>query len=167
MSRSPKSRSLAAELMALRDKSGKIHVPRAHEWARTNPDSLLHGELEWNNRVAAQAHRMWQIRQLIAVHVVNDEGDRLLVSLSIDRTDGGYRPLDDVMAAPPLREIMLGDALAELQRVKAKYNRLTELTRVWEAANAAAAEAAKGPRKRPARLPIESPQPPQGPTARQ
>ena len=43
------------------------------------------------------------------------------MSLSIDRKhDGsnGYRPLADVVARPDLREIMLADALAELDRVQ-------------------------------------------------
>jgi hypothetical protein len=63
---------------------------------------------------------------------------RGLVSLSIDRGhDGnnGYRGLDDVIAREDLRSIMMQDALAELERVQARYAKLTELQEVWEAAD--------------------------------
>jgi hypothetical protein len=167
LSRSPTSRSISAELLALKDRAGLIHAPKAVEWARENPDSMLHDHLEWDDKKAAESHRVWQVRQLIALHVVNDEGDRLLVSLSIDRGDGGYRPLDDVLAAPALKDVMLQDALRDLDHLKRKYARLNELVRVWDAAQQAAKDAAKGPRKRPARLPMARAPSARGTTARQ
>ena len=58
---------------------------------------------------------------------------RQIVSLSIDRVNdgGGYRDLDTVMSSPPLREVLLSDALTELERARLKYEGLTELARVW------------------------------------
>ena len=67
--------------------------------------------------------------------------------LSIDRkAGGGYRKMSDVLKAPDLREIMLADALAELERVQLKYARVEELARVW--AEAAAVEQRIGARRR-------------------
>jgi hypothetical protein len=53
--------------------------------------------------------------------------------LSIDRTEGGYRQIADVMSRQDLRKVMLDDALAELERTQKKYRHLQELETVWEA----------------------------------
>jgi hypothetical protein len=56
-----------------------------------------------------------------------------MVSLSIDRVQGGgYRSLDDVVAIPDLRQVLLEDAFRELGRIQAKYQRVQELASVWE-----------------------------------
>lgn len=105
-------------------------------WARTNPDSALHRAIEWDNQRAADAHRLWQVRQLIQLHVTSEDGAPQMVSLTFDRkANGGYRSIDDVVRVPQLREIMLQDALDELNRVQAKFQKVTELTKVWEEAN--------------------------------
>lgn len=123
--------TIAAELLALRNKDGMIEAPKVVQWARRHTKSRLYHVLEWDNEVAGEKHRIWQVRQLIAVHVVDAEGSRQAVSLSIDRRVGGYRHLDDIMPRQNLREVMLQDALDELERVEAKYKRLQELEQVW------------------------------------
>lgn len=102
------------------------------EWAKQHKDSALHQQFEWDNKAAGHQYRLWQARQLIALHIVTGEGERRSVSLSIDRRKGGYRDVEDVMRAPALREIMLNDALAELKRVKFRYSAVKELARVFE-----------------------------------
>lgn len=123
------------ELLALKTKDGLIVPERAHSWAAKHPESKLHAGLIWDDAVAGYQHRLWQIRRLIAIHIVTDEGARQVVSLSVDRQrpSGGYRDLDDVLPKPDLREVLLNDALAELERVQAKYSRLQELNEVWAA----------------------------------
>lgn len=135
--------SIKSELLSLQhsDPQNTLHVADAVRWARENPTSLLHGALEWDDRVAAEAHRFSQVRQLIAVHVLNDEGAPMVVSLSIDRkAGGGYRDITDVGARPDLRQIMLADALNELERVRVKYERVQELASVWDEADRISAE---------------------------
>lgn len=101
-------------------------------WAKAHPESALHSQFEWDDAKAAHEHRVWQARRLIALHIVTDAGDRRMISLVIDRTKGGgYRAIEDVTASPDLRAIMLADALAELKRVRRKYERLKELSRVF------------------------------------
>ena len=121
------------ELLALKGRSALITAESIVDWARDNPSSDLHRALEWDNDVAAEQHRIWQARRLIAIHVISEEGDRTFVSLSIDRQrdGGGYRGLDDVIRKQSLRDVLLEDALQELERVRQKYERLQELAGVW------------------------------------
>jgi hypothetical protein len=148
MTRPYKATRLAAELLALKDANGMIRVAEAEAWAKRHTRSHLHAELEWDDTIAGPLWRQQQIRQLIAVHVLDDGGHRSMVSLSIDRTQGGgYREIVEVMKLPNLREIMLNDALEDLRRLQQRYQRLTELAGVW-AATEQAATAAKGGARR-------------------
>lgn len=130
---SERTDSIADELLALRDKDGKINAAGAVEWARANAKSHLYAALEWDDAVAGERYRVWQMRSLIAVHIVDDEGARRFVSLSVDRAEGGYRPINEVLARIDLRQVMLQDALTELERVQKKYKHLQELDEVWRA----------------------------------
>jgi len=135
---SDRTDSISAELLALRNGNGIINPTEAVGWAKKNPKSSLHGALEWDDDIAGERWRVWQVRQLISVHIVDANGGRRFVSLSIDRKhDGsnGYRPLDEVMNRPDLREIMLNDALHDLERVQERYKKLTDLQEVWAAAD--------------------------------
>ena len=123
------------ELLALKNDQGLIIVEQAVDWARDNPGSSLHGALEWDDSKAAHEHRLWQIRRLVAINCVYENGERQIISLSIDRSrgGGGYRDLDEVLPIKSLREILLDDALKELERIRLKYQRLSELAEVWAA----------------------------------
>jgi len=127
--------TIAAELLALRTNQGVINPPEVVRWARVNPESRLHAALTWDDEVAAERYRIWQVRSLISVHIVDADGGRKFVSLSIDRSgghSGGYRPLAEVMSDETLRDVMLKDALAELERVQKRFEKLKELAGVWE-----------------------------------
>lgn len=122
------------ELLALQEAStdGLLHAERVVEWARENPESALHRAIQWDDVKAADEYRLWQVRRLIALNVVSGDGAPLVVSLSIDRNDGGgYRSISDVAKSKPLMEIMLDDALRELERVKARYARVRALSDLW------------------------------------
>ena len=102
------------------------------KWAKAHPKSALHSRLEWDDEKAGHEYRLWQVRQLIKIYVVLEDGSPQIVSLSFDRKgDGGYRSVSDVLTNRQLSEIMLQDALAELQRVEARYQHVRELTSVW------------------------------------
>lgn len=122
------------ELLAIKAQSedGLLRAPAVVRWARENPESALHGALEWDDPSAAEEYRIYQVRRLISLHVVSEEGVPQLVSLSFDRSkSGGYRDISDVVKSRDLSAIMLADALAELERVQEKYERLKELSGVW------------------------------------
>lgn len=123
--------TVKAELEALYD-GGILRAEDVVAWAKDHPESALHSQIEWDDAKAADEYRIWQVRRLIAIHVVTEQGDRRLISLSVDRTKGGgYRAFEDIADAPALRDVMLADALADLKRVRKKYQRLQELAKVW------------------------------------
>lgn len=129
--------SIKDELLAIQsaNKDGILHCHEVVKWAKENSDSALHSAIEWNNRKAADAHRLWQVRRLIELNITSTKDGPRVVSLSVDRkSGGGYRSLDDVVANQDLYAVMLRDALEELERVQAKYARIEALAEVWSAA---------------------------------
>ena len=111
---------------------GVIKVEAAHSWAQNHQASALYKALEWDDQKAGYEFRLIQIRRLVAIHLVDVEEHREVLSLSIDRpTGGGYRKVPDIMSDAVLREVCLRDALAELERIKLKYEWLNELAGVW------------------------------------
>lgn len=126
-----KAEKIAREVEALRRDDGLIVPEDVVRWAREHPDSALHSQFEWDDGKAAEAYRIWQARRVIAVCVVAEDGERKLVSLSIDRRGGGYRDVQDVIAKDELRKVLLRDALQELKRVRAKYEHIKELASVY------------------------------------
>lgn len=125
--------SIRDELAAIKGGSPVLRAEDVVEWAKQNPDSEIYKSLEWDDAKAADQYRIWQARRLIAIHVVDEEGERKFISLSIDRTakGGGYRDIQDIMVDPERASVMLSDALADLRRTRAKYNRLKSLAPVW------------------------------------
>lgn len=140
--------TIRTELLAIQsaDPDNVLHPHKAVAWARDNPASALHKALEWDNDKAAHEYRLHQLRGLVRLHIVNDVGDPAMVSLRIDRSSGGgYRSIDDVTKIPDLREMMLQEALAELERAQRRFGKLSQLAEVWNAV-----EVAKVRGKRPA-----------------
>jgi hypothetical protein len=131
--------SIRDELLALKDKDGLFRVGSILEWAKKHRRSDLYGALEWDDAAAGHAWRCEQIRHLVRIHVVDVEGVRQLVSLTIDRVKpgGGYRDRSEVLAVPLLSEIMLADCLSELIRVRQKYIAISQLAGVWAAVDEA------------------------------
>jgi len=129
------SAAIKNELQALQQQApgGLLQVETVVTWAAEHPASALHNALEWDDAVGGHQWRCFQVRQLIAINIRNEEGVREFVSLTIDRTrpGGGYRDLNTVMATPRLQRVLLQDALAELERVEQRYATVIELARVW------------------------------------
>lgn len=124
--------TIAGELAALSAKAELLRAEDALAWAQAHPESALHGALEWDDGAAAHAYRLSQVRRLIAIHVVDQAGDRRLVSLSIDRSaGGGYRKVADVVLDPERASVMLRDALNELERTRKRYEKVRALASVW------------------------------------
>lgn len=123
------------ELLALID-DDQLTPTVVYDWTQHHPRSDLHRALEWDDKKAGYQYRLWQIRSLIAIHVITPERRREMISLSVDRVmpGGGYRTITSVMQSQTLRDVALADALAELERVQKKYEYLSELAGVWAAA---------------------------------
>jgi hypothetical protein len=104
-----------------------------------NPTTALHSCFTWDDNEAAKAYRLHEARAILRVVVAVLPGDdplryRATVSLKEDRYNGvGYRIMADVLTDSRLREVMLVEALAELQVFMAKYEGLKELASIFEA----------------------------------
>lgn len=129
--------TIKQELLAIHAASedGKLHAHEVVAWAQNNPGSALHAAIDWDDESAAYQHRLWQVRKLIEIHVtIAGPTHERFISLSIDRpVGGGYRNMADVLQAQDLTQIMLRDALRELERMQDKYRHINELADVWAA----------------------------------
>jgi hypothetical protein len=129
--------TIATELRELKKGRELLTAEHVVDWARSHTKSALHKApvfCGWDQRKAAYQHWLAGARMLMAIHVTYATGQRQLVSLSLDRTrpGGGYRDVDEVLTDKSLTEIMLEDALRELHRIQAKYERVAALKPVWK-----------------------------------
>lgn len=129
------------ELEFVRAQHGGVLRPEdVVEFAR-DERTALHGEFEWDDKEAAQEHRLWQARKvirLVLTVVESPAGNQtvpMYVSLVTDRSrpGGGYRPLVDVMSSEDMREELLRQALRELKTVRKKYEQVRELRPIFRA----------------------------------
>ena len=131
--------SIQDELQALLDASDDdfLQARTVVEWAKSHPTSALYNAPEfmgWDLNKLAYEHLLHGARKLIEIHLIRIDGTPRVVSLTLDRhrPGGGYRRLDDVLANKRLHDILLHDALTELERVQFKYTMLKELKGTWE-----------------------------------
>lgn len=125
------------ELLQIKGSDDLLTAEAVVTWARAHKGSALYKAPEfcgWDLKKSAYQHWLLAARNLIAIHVRFEGGERRLVSLSIDRSKpgGGYRDVSDVVKNKDLYHVMLNDALGELQRVQSKYQNLKELNPVWQ-----------------------------------
>lgn len=123
-----------------REHGGELHPKVVVDAARPE-DSPLHKSFDWDDSDAAEKWRLQQARQLISAVVTYEKVGkstvpvRVFVSLTPDRekNGAGYRLANTVMSDAEHRQQMLTDAMAEMQRFKEKYRRLSELAKVFAA----------------------------------
>ncbi len=127
--------SIETELVTIKGSKELLTAEEVVDWASKHPKSKLYRQFEWNNSKAAAEYRVWQARRIIALNITYADGNRRFVSLSLDRTNegGGYRDIDEVLQSQSLHEIMLADALRELERIRQHYDVLQQLKPVWSA----------------------------------
>lgn len=112
--------------------------PEAVVAAASGKESPLHSHFTWDDTEAARQHRLHQARQLIRVQVsvlpTTSTESRVFVSLTGDRrSDGGYRPIVDVLSSEELYKRLLSDATAEAERFAAKFEGVKEMAGVISA----------------------------------
>jgi hypothetical protein len=135
--------SIRDELLAIKAQStdGMLHCEKAIAWAKAHPRSDLHGALEWDDGKCGVQWRLQQMRQLIQLHVTSDDGTPQLISLSIDRVNGGgYRAISDVARNRRLSEIAERDAMRELIHARGKYGHIRRFSRIWQSIDRASQE---------------------------
>lgn len=128
------------ELDRIKGRKQRLHAEDVIEAARPE-SSPLHSRFTWDVKRGFEANLRREAQELIREYmvVVTVENSqpirtRYFVSLSTDRADrGGYRTVFDVMDDEALSEVMLDDALSELNVARAKYARVKELREVFAA----------------------------------
>ena len=121
-------------LMDIAKKNGGILQVDAVLDEAKDESSPLHGHFEWDDSVAAEAHRRYQARVLIQrckITIVESEPTtiRAFVSLQSDReAGGGYRMTTKVMDDAALREELMHDIRLTIARWNQKLNLLDSVT---------------------------------------
>lgn len=132
---------VAGEFMkTIRDSEGKVtpHLVVKHARATQSP---IHKLFEWNDKKGAEKWRVVQARDLLGALVVvlpnqvGKESPRAFLAIGDRATPTDYMPLDKVIGDKELRAEALQHALQDFQILRARYNQLTELAKVWKEVN--------------------------------
>lgn len=123
-----------------RAKGGEL-PPRVVIEAARPEDSPLHGAFCWDDTEAAERYRIIQAQELIRsfrVEIICNEKPisvPVFVNLSTDRNgrseDNPYRMTEDVMKFPDMAEIVVRDALDQMESMRNRYGHLKEFADVW------------------------------------
>lgn len=132
------------ELERIRKANDGILRPADVVFAARSKSSPLHDWFEWDDGKAADEYRLEQARRLIRFTIEKvgpeEQNIRAYVSLRQDREEGNsYRSLREVVAAKPLREELLRQALAEADAWRKRYESFVELKEIFTAIKRAVA----------------------------
>lgn len=105
--------------------------------ARSNK-SIIHGEFEWDNEVAAEDYRKEQarllLRSLVTVQTVGKTEQAVRTYFVVHEGESrAYVPTLRILSDTEMRGELLSEALSALKSLQRKYAMLTELTPVWAA----------------------------------
>lgn len=130
------------ELEKIKRENGGLLKPEDVLDEAAHPDHPLHREFEWDDTVAAAAHRLTQARTLIrSIPIVYVDDNRKpsskqepiirvrkYHSLPSDRKDGGgYREMEEIVQSKDMLEEFLQNAKSDLDAVLRRYEILKEL----------------------------------------
>jgi len=122
------------ELEKIRKRGRGVLRPASVVKAAEKEKSPLHQYFTWDDAKAAHEYRLEEARRLIRVFVTvrEDMPTRTYVSVGSDRnrSGGGYRTINDVMASSILRDQLLKEAYRDMQAFTEKYHILKELSGV-------------------------------------
>ena len=136
-----KKSKVSQELEKISKRHFGILRPRDVVKYAEDPDTALHDKFEWDDSLAGAKYRLQQAAEIIRVQVqaspIENKTMRVYVSCASERAskDHGYRPLESVMGDKLLRKAYLSQALAELESWQNNYHHLTELAKIFEAAD--------------------------------
>ena len=128
---------IAAKALEVVRKRGELTPAAVVEAARV-ATSPLHRCFEWDDSIAAEAHRLSQARTLIASVVVRLESEQKDIEvrayISVPGSDGKkYEDTQIALSRDDLRRQLLDRALHELEQWEKRYRDLVEFTEVLDA----------------------------------
>ena len=134
-----KSSSFRVSSGSLGSVRGGCFQPQDLVDAARKPKAPLHPLFEWDNRKAAEEHRLSQARNVLrSIRVVmEDDGDgkewpaRAYLNVRQSEDVGGYMVVDDVMSDPVLKAQALSDCRRLLKGIRRRYAHLKELASLW------------------------------------
>lgn len=124
--------NIAGRVCAELAEQGKL-TPEELVNASRDAKSPLHGMFEWDDTVAAEKYREVQARKIIrSIEVVLE--DSPIPQRAFQTVEPKvYQTIERVMDSGQMREILIKNAMRELEAFRRKYARLTELAKVFEA----------------------------------
>ena len=106
-------------------------------------DAVLHPEFEWDDPTAANKWRLEEAKYLVrSIEIIREETQkpaRVYESITVksdepdERPVRAFRPIEEVMADPDLRDELLGSAIRDVLALKRRYSGLQELAQVFAA----------------------------------
>ena len=103
------------------------------------PASPLHDHFEWDDRAAAEEHRLVQARKLLnSVVILRDNGEnahpiRAFVHISDEDAGSVYVSIDIAMGDAVMRRQVLERAWNELEQWRQRYHEYEELAKIFTA----------------------------------
>ena len=133
-----KAEDAAAELHRIEQKHGEV-TPRNLLDESTPEDAVMHPCYEWDNEKAADKYRLWQSRSILScltvtyIDVQAPEPKKIEVrayqNVSEER-NGRFINVQSAMEQTTTRDIVLMNAIKELQMFRKKYADLSELSKL-------------------------------------
>ena len=133
-----KNEAITQELERISNLNGGILKPEHVVEHAKDPQNPLHSQFQWDDSKAAHEYRLWQARQLIRVTVSTIKNtetvERVWVNLKSERAteSHGYRKLVSVLNDEELRKKLIQQSIEDMEYFQQKYQRLTELSEVFE-----------------------------------
>lgn len=132
-------------LEIIREKNGGTLTPEAVLADARSNNSPIHSAFEWDDSAAAEKHRLWQARYLLACLTVNvtiqkQEERPVRAFVHVTRTPEAVRqyvPVAAAMADADMRKQVLERAWNDLLSWRQKYADLKELASIFEAVDRA------------------------------
>jgi hypothetical protein len=122
---------LGEALMKVQRENGGLLTKADALKAARDRRNAMHRHLEWNDKVAADKHRMSQIGELIRIIIRDDPADETVVPhrafLSVNDNGTAYRGIDEVLRNQTLQLAVWKQALRELRAFETRYAELLSI----------------------------------------
>lgn len=136
------SAQIAGEVCEELESQGRLTAKNLLDVSRPE-DAPLHGEFEWDDSVAAEKFREEQARHVInSIKVVrteeeneNENEPHIRAFFNLRRTEPEYESIQVILSDEDKYNELMKVAVRDLMAFERKYNKLKELSKVFDAIN--------------------------------